>query len=145
MKNLSEILAIDHRCRACLSIEVIKDAGLPDFRIILNDKIVFAGSVAKSQDYDFDFDLREKFNVTFELKNKKYRSDKETAIVIKKFCVDDIEILPRYNHLLTYENDHNQNITTNYMGYNGKLYISSNENFYMWYHSASDQGLLLKP
>ena len=59
-----------------------------------------------------------------------YESDLHTPLTFNAddlVSVDDIEVLPRYQHLT------------------GGSTLQISEPFYQWYHKASDQGWLLKP
>ena len=79
------------------------------------------------------------------MSDKEYDAEKETAIIIKTLKIDGIEIIPQYNHLIDYQNDHNINTKTNYLGYNGKWTLDIDRPFYQWYHQISGQGWLLTP
>ena len=145
MKNFLEASTIEGICHARIRLVVITDAGFPKFTVRFNQQVVFDDLLKQSEDIKFSFSTREIFNVEFLLQGKKYLQHKETAVIIKKFVVDGLEILPRFNYHFQYINDHEKNIITNYMGFNGTLSLSSQDNFHMWYHKASDQGMLLIP
>lgn len=87
--------------------------------------------------------LRESFFTSIELKNKDYNQSTETAVKIKKFTVDDIDML-QFNHAFTYTNDKNINSPTKYLGYNGKWTVSVDKPFYQWLHQITNQGMLIQ-
>jgi hypothetical protein len=83
------------------------------------------------------------FTVIIELMNKNYNSDNETAVIIRRLCIDNISIIPEYTQYAEYNNDHGFTDPTNYLGFNGKWTLTIDRPFYQWLHQARSQGWLI--
>ena len=137
MKRYSDLLDIDTRLNIRLELEPI---GTPDVSITIADY---------RQDYllsnnniiDYTVDLLQPFSVIIELQNKQYSLDCETAVIVR-LSVDDIDIIPKYDYLADYVNDHDNHGPTNYLGFNGKWTLTIDRAFYHWLHVHSGQGWL---
>jgi hypothetical protein len=92
---------------------------------------------------DYHIDLLDLFAVNIELLNKHYTTKYETAVIIKRLSIDNIELIPRYDYLARYINDHDNNNPTSYLGFNGKWTLTIDCPFYHWLHRHSGQGLLI--
>jgi hypothetical protein len=143
MKNFSEILDIEKTLNLNFKIKIIDDNGYPDFQINLNNESI---DFLKEKYIIISkkIPLLEKLNIEIKLKNKKYSDQKETAVIVESISIENISIIPDFNHLINYENDHNENITTNYIGYNGIWNLNIDEPFFQWYHRVSGQGILIR-
>lgn len=143
MKTFSEISDTDYNLNLTLKIKVIDQNGYPDFRLFLNDQQQILGQqnafIIKKQ-----IPLVTPISVRVELKDKKYSLNKETAVVIEKIEIDDINVIPTYNDIIEYKNDQNKDIKTNYLGFNGIWNLLIDEPFFQWYHQKSGQGMLIK-
>jgi len=144
MKNFLEALDINPYIEVKLSIRVIEDNGYPDFNLFFNNELISHNN-NKNIDIIKHIKYNETLSVRIEMFSKKYSTINESAIIVENISVDDINIIPKFNHYIVYNNDHNKPITTNYLGYNGVWSININEPFYNWYHSATAQGMLIKP
>jgi len=144
MKNFLEALATDTTLKVELSIRIIDDNGYPDFNLFFNKESI---DHYKNKKIDIIKDIKhnDTISVRIEMFGKKYSAVKESAIVVENLSVDDCNVIPSLNHYIIYNNDHDKTITTNYLGYNGDWSITINEPFYHWYHSATAQGILIKP
>jgi hypothetical protein len=137
MKSYSDLLDIDTRLNLKLELEPI---GTPDVSITIADY---------RQDYllsnnkiiDYTVDLLQPFSVIIELRNKQYSLDCETAVIVR-LSVDDIDIIPKYDYLADYVNDHDNHDPTSYLGFNGKWTLTVDRAFYHWLHLHSGQGWL---
>jgi len=137
MKRYSDLLAIDTRLNLKLELEPI---GTPDISVTIADR---------QQDYllsnnkivSYTVDLLQPFSVAIELRNKQYSLDRETAVIVR-LSVDDIDIVPKYDYLADYDNDHDNHNPTNYLGFNGKWILTIDRAFYHWLHLHSGQGWL---
>jgi len=144
MKNFLEALDIDPRLKVEMSIRIVDDNGYPDFNLFFNEKnIAHCGRTQINIVEHIRYD--EKISIKIKMFGKKYSALKESAIIVDDISIDDINIIPAFSHHTVYDNDHNKPITTNYLGYNGDWSITINEPFYHWYHSATAQGMLIKP
>ena len=76
-----------------------------------------------------------------ELQNKQYSLEYETAVIIR-LSIDDIDIVPKYDYLADYINDHDNHDPTSYLGFNGKWTLTIDRAFYHWLHVHSGQGWL---
>ena len=87
--------------------------------------------------------LLQPFAIIIELKNKIYDKDNQTAVIIRSLQIDGIDLVPRFDYLAEYVNDHGNNNPTNYLGFNGKWTLTFDRPFYQWLHQATGQGWLL--
>lgn len=132
MKTYYDLQAIDTNLQLSIEIDVI---GNPEYTIKINDTVVNATS--------YQLPLQDPIQVEVIMTNKVYTLEYETAVIIKQIAIDNINIIPTYNHLIDYQNDHNINTKTNYLGYNGKWTLTIDRPFYQWLHQAQNQGWLL--
>ena len=137
MKRYSDLLAIDTRLNLKLELEPI---GTPDISVtIANRRQDYLLSDNKIVEYTVD--LLQPFSVAIELRNKQYSLDCETAVVVR-LSVDNIDIIPKYDYLADYVNDHDNHNPTSYLGFNGKWTLTFDRAFYHWLHLHSGQGWL---
>ena len=144
MKNFLEALDIDSKLKVNISIRIINDNGYPDFNLFFNEKNIAHYNQTQIDIVEY-IRYDEKISIKIKMFGKKYSALKESAIIIENISIDDINIIPAFSHYAVYNNDHDENITTNYLGYNGEWSIAIDEPFYHWYHSATAQGMLIKP
>jgi hypothetical protein len=64
-------------------------------------------------------------------------------VIVRKIAVDNIDLVPEYDRLATYVNDHNHTDPTSYIGFNGVWTFTVNRPFYQWLHQAQSQGWLI--
>lgn len=139
MKNYLDLQDIDHRLHCCLHLEPV---GTPEVSVIVGNNFA-GGQLFKPLQVEFDLNLLEPFVVQIELKNKVYDINNETGVVIKKLQIDGIDLVPQFDYLATYQNDHNNTNPTSYLGFNGKWTLTFDRPFYQWLHQATGQGWLL--
>jgi hypothetical protein len=113
------------------------------FELIGNPEFTVNGSALTQDNLTYCVDLLTPFSVVIELYNKHYTTEYETAVIIKRLSIDNIEIIPKYDYLAEYINDHNHNNPTNYLGFNGKWTLTIDRPFYRWLHQATGQGWIL--
>jgi hypothetical protein len=140
MKTYSDLQAIDSRLHLHIELEPV---GTPDIRVSVNDVVDHYPVLSNTIILDYHVDLLDLFAVNIELRNKHYTTEYETAVIIKQLSVDNIELTPKYDYLADYQNDHNNNNPTNYLGFNGKWTLTFDRPFYHWLHQHSGQGWLL--
>lgn len=136
MKNYSDLQDIDPYLHIKIEFEKVGD---PSFLVSIN------GQTWNSPDsitYN-KIDVLSNFDISIILQNKTYTLEYATELIIKTISIDNINIIPEYNHLIDYQNDHNINTTTNCLGYNGKWTLTIDRPFYQWLHQARNQGWLL--
>ena len=135
MKNYSDLTVTDLK----VNIE-LGSVGNPDFTVdIKSENQHFTPTVNQT----YYIDLLTPFTITIELMNKDYNVDNETAVIIQRLSIDNIDIIPKYTHLAVYDNDHGFTDPTNYLGFNGKWTLTIDRPFYQWLHQARSQGWLL--
>ena len=82
-------------------------------------------------------------NIDIIMSDKHYSLEYETAAIIRQLSIDNIDIIPRYEYLADYDNDHDFKNPTNYLGFNGKWTLTIDLPFYHWLHKHSGQGWLI--
>ena len=140
MKTYSDLLDIDTRLRLHVELEPV---GTPDVRISINDVVDDYPGLSNTIILDYHVDLLDLFCINIELRNKHYTTEYETAVIIKQLSIDNIDIIPKYDYLAKYINDHDNNDPTSYLGFNGKWTLTFDRPFYHWLHEHSGQGWLI--
>jgi hypothetical protein len=140
MKTYSDLLDIDTRLHLHIELEPV---GTPDVAVSVNDVIDDYTGLSDNIILDYHIDLLDLFAIDIELRNKHYTTEYETAVIIKRLSVDNIELIPRYDYLAEYVNDHHNNSPTSYLGFNGKWRLTFDRPFYHWLHQVTGQGWLL--
>jgi hypothetical protein len=139
MKTYSDLQAIDSRLHCHLELEPV---GTPEVAVIIAG-VYGGGKLFQSAVFDISTDLLKPFSIEIELKNKTYTTEYETAVVIKQLQIDGIDLVPRFDYMATYINDHTNANPTSYLGFNGKWILTFDRPFYQWLHQATGQGWLL--
>ena len=139
MKTYSDLQAIDSGLQCHVELEPV---GTPEVAVIIND-VYGGGKLFKSVVFDVNIDLLQPFTIEIEHKNKIYSMEHETAVVIKQLQIDGIDIVPRFDYLAIYRNDHDNNDPTSYLGFNGKWTLTIDRPFYHWLHEHTGQGWLI--
>jgi hypothetical protein len=134
MKTYLDLL--DTKLKLDIELELV---GSPDFLLtVKSGDSDMSGQQDLNQSYEID--LLTPFSLSIILRNK---NDNNTAIIIRRISVDNIEIMPRFNYLANYINEHNTNTPTSYLGVNGKWTLTIDRPFYQWLHQARSQGWLI--
>lgn len=139
MKTYSDLQAIDQRLHCHVELEPV---GTPEVSVIIAG-VYGGGKLFKSAVFDVNMDLLTPFTIEIELKNKIYTTEHETAVIIKCLQIDGIDLVPRFDYLAEYDNDHANADPTSYLGFNGKWTLTFDRPFYQWLHQATGQGWLL--
>lgn len=140
MKTYSDLPGIDTRLHLHIELEPV---GTPDIIVSVNDILDDYPGLSNTIILDYHIDLLDLFAVNIELRNKHYTIEYETAVIIRRLSVDNIELIPRYDYLAKYHNDHDNNNPTSYIGFNGKWTLTFDRPFYHWLHEHSGQGWLI--
>jgi hypothetical protein len=140
MKNYSDLQAIDTRLHLHVELEPV---GTPDITVSVNDIMNDYPGLSHNIILDYYIDLLDLFAVNIELCNKHYTTEYETAVIIRRLSIDDIKLIPEYDYLAKYVNDHDNNNPTSYLGFNGKWTLTIDRPFYHWLHEHSGQGWLI--
>ena len=139
MNTYSDLQDIDTRLHVHLALKVI---GTPEVAIIVGKNFA-GGKLYKNLEIALDLDLLEPLIIQIELRNKIYDQNNETAVIVEKLQIDGIDLVPKYDYLATYDNDHNYTDPTSYLGFNGKWTLTFDRPFYQWLHQVTEQGWLL--
>ena len=140
MKNYLDLRATNHQ----LNIEIeLAAIGQPKFSCGINNELTEYHDNSETINLSYKLDLLEPFSVIIELTDKVYTTEYETAIIIKRVSMDNINIIPKYDYLAEYNNDHDNNNPTSYLGFNGKWQLTIDRPFYQWFHQITAQGWLI--
>ena len=140
MKTYSDLQAIDTRLQLQVELEPV---GTPEVTIAINGVENHYLVLSDTIILDYRVNLLDLFAVSIELSNKHYTTEYETAVIIRRLSVDNIELIPQYDYLAEYVNDHDNNNPTSYLGFNGKWTLTFDRPFYHWLHLHSGQGWLI--
>ena len=139
MKTYSDLQAIDSRLHCHVELEPV---GTPEVAVIIAG-VYGGGKLFKSVVFDVNIDLLQPFTIEIELKNKIYTTEQETAVIIKSLQIDGIDLVPQFDYLAEYDNDHANTDPTSYLGFNGKWTLTIDRGFYHWLHEHTGQGWLI--
>lgn len=139
MKTYSDLQDIDSRLHLYLELEPV---GRPEVEVIAGNHYA-GGQLFTPARVSCQLDLLSSFMIQIELKNKIYDAANETAVIIRRLRIDNIDLVPRFDYLAVYRNDHDFKDPTNYLGFNGKWTLTIDRPFYQWLHQVTGQGWLL--
>jgi len=140
MNNYLNLTDINNRLTVCIEIDPI---GTPMVEVLVNNTVQYNSSLLKSEIINDYIPLLKPFEISIILSDKHYTDEYETAVIIKKLTIDNIELIPKYDYLASYTNDHDNTDPTSYLGFNGKWTLTIDRPFYQWLHQHSGQGWLL--
>ena len=140
MNNYSDLQDIDTRLNLVIELEPV---GSPTATIIINNQQYDYPQLTSPIIIDEYLPLMDLINIDIILSNKHYTLEYETAVIIKRLSIDNIELIPKYDYLANYINDHNNTNPTSYLGFNGKWTLTIDRPFYHWIHKHSGQGWLI--
>jgi len=115
----------------------------PKCKIYINNKCYFDNILEDMFAIKENISLTDPIRITFELVDKQYNENQETAVQIMDLKIDNISLIPIYIKYAVYVNDHNYNDPTTYLGFNGAWTLDISPNFYMWLHRVDGKGQLL--
>ena len=140
MKTYLDLQDIDTRLKLSIKLRPINR---PDIWVRVNRDLIGYTALSDSIQLDYQIGLLDNINIVIELYNKDYNNIDETAIIIDNIMIDNIDIVPKYDYLADYVNDHDFKNPTNYLGFNGKWTLTIDRPFYHWLHEHSGQGWLI--
>ena len=140
MKTYSDLPDINTRIDVRINLRPV---GKPNIWVRVNHDLIGYTALSDSVQLDYQVGLLDTIDIYIELCNKDYHNIDETAIIIDNITVDNITIIPKYDYLAEYINDHNNNNPTSYLGFNGKWRLTIDRPFYHWLHEHSGQGWLI--
>ena len=144
MNQFSDLLDTDTSIHIQLKLKAITGNGLPVVVVKHNNRVLYNDSLTDSIVIVTNNELLLPINLQVEMQNKKYNCYQETAVVIESLCIDNIEFVPNYTHLISYINDHNNTDPTSYLGFNGVWNLDIPLPFYQWLHGVQGQGWLIE-
>jgi hypothetical protein len=139
MKTYSDLQDIDTRLHLQLELILV---GQPTALVMINDNQIGCSTSNESLIIDNFLPLMDTINIGIILSDKQYTTEYESAVIIKRLSIDNINIIPKYDYLAEYINDHDFKNPTNYLGFNGKWTLTIDRPFYHWLHKHSGQGWL---
>lgn len=145
MNNFSELLAIDPYLHVCIRLHAVAEASPPTVSVFVNGQEELFDTLSGSALILTHIPCDQPFSVEIGMSGKVYQAELETAIVIDSVKIDEHELIPEFNHLASYVNDHDQNVPASYLGWNGRWTLKSDRPFYQWFHEHTGQGWLLQP
>ena len=147
MKTFLDLLntASNQTIEINIDLRPIVDNGVPWATVIVNDICLLDQHCSDFTNVTCQVPLMASFKIVVEMHNKIYDEHRESALVIERLEIDDHLILPKFNHLTQYTNDHDKVVYSNYLGYNGTWVLHIDKPFYQWFHHANNRGWLLHP
>lgn len=141
MKTYSDLQDIDQ----VIDIKInLRPIGRPNISAGINHDFSDYTGLSVPVTLDYRVGLLDNIDIIIKLYDKEYSIDNETAIIIDNIVIDNISIVPKFDYLAEYANDHNNNNPTNYLGFNGTWRLNIDQPFYHWLHKHTGQGWLLK-
>lgn len=145
MKNFLDLLDIDCHIDIQIKLSSIINNGTPRAGVFINDQCLLNSWLNEPIIVNYSVGLLEPICIKITMNNKEYNQYKETAILVDSIKVNNIELIPKFDYLAEYINDHNNTDPTNYLGFNGTWILDINRPFYNWLHEKTAQGWLLTP
>jgi len=139
MNRYSDLTAIDTTVLVRIQLSPV---GRANCWLRVNHDLIGYTALSDTIILDYRVGLLDTINICVELYNKDYGAV-ETAIIIDNISVDNIDIIPKFDYLAQYNNDHNNDDPTSYLGFNGKCTLTIDRPFYQWLHQAQNQGWLI--
>lgn len=140
MKTYSDLQDIDQLINVKINLRPV---GSPDVIAEINQNRSEHTGLTTPITVEYRVGLLDNIDIVIKLRNKEYSTNNETAVIIDNIAIDDIDIVPKFDYLATYVNDHNNNNPTSYLGFNGTWQLNINQPFYRWLHKHTGQGWLL--
>jgi hypothetical protein len=145
MKKFSDLLDIDPKIELDLMIRARTDNGIPHCRARINHEVLHDGILDHARSWRRQCDLLQPIDLEISMWGKQYDQYRETAVIIEQLTIDGFDIVPGWTHLATYDNDHDCQEPTAYLGFNGTWRLLIDQPFYRWRHAVTGQGWLLTP
>lgn len=144
MKNFLDLQDTDLEIKVSVQVTPILDGGAPWLSLVINDRCFFNDWLKQPVTAYSLISLLEPIDICITMKYKVY-GHKETAVMIDALQIDKFDLVPRWTHLARYDNDHDIQSPTSYLGFNGTWRLQIPEPFYRWRHKVTGQGWLLEP
>lgn len=140
MKTYSDLQDIDQLINVKINLRPV---GSPNVIAEINQHRSEYTGLSTPITVEYRVGLLDNIDIVITLYNKEYSADNETAVIIDNISIDDIDIVPKFDYLAKYVNDHNNNNPTSYLGFNGTWQLNIDQPFYRWLHKHTGQGWLL--
>ena len=108
MNRYSDLTAIDTTVLVRIQLSPV---GRPNCWLRVNHDLIGYTALSDTIILDYRVGLLDTINICVELYNKDYGAV-ETAIIIDNISVDNIDIIPKFDYLAQYNNDHNNDDPT---------------------------------
>lgn len=145
MNSFSDLSDIEPTLLFQIKIRPIYQSRPPCIEIGLNHTALFSGELTSTWFHQTNLALLDPLVFEVRLLDKVYDLEDETAVVVDMLEIDDFALVPHYNHIFQYENDHGFTYATAYVGFVGTWRLMIDEPFYRWRHRVTGQGWLLEP
>ena len=145
MHSFLETLDTNQLLPVKIVISPIVDNGIPNVTVTINQQALFHGQLVDTVELTTNVSLLDSIDLSVTMQGKEYSAERETAVTIDAFTVDNVELIPAHQLHVDYHNDQNQNVKSHYLGFNGAWSFRINEPFYNWLHRATWQGWILQP
>lgn len=144
MNRFSDLLASKPSITVSISLAPVIAAGIPTVTVQVNQQVLFSGELDQAVQLETtELDLLQPLVISVAMSNKHYDANRETAVIVQSFKIDDFEFVPGHTHLFEYINDHGNSQPTNYLGFNGVWSLTTDRPFYQWLHQVTGQGWLI--
>jgi len=140
MKTYSDLQDINQSIDVKITLRPI---GLPNLHASVNQELSNYVGLSTPITLEYRVGLLDNIDIVIKLYNKEYNLSVETAVIIDSIAIDNINIVPKFDYLATYLNDHSNNNPTSYLGFNGTWQLNIDQPFYHWLHKHTGQGWLL--
>lgn len=144
MQTFSELQATDLKLVVTIDLQPRIGDHAPDVSVQVNGQNWHAVMV-KRETLTWTVDLLEDLDIQVALQNKHATEGADTAVIIQSITIDGFEIIPDFTGMAVYDNDHDWDQPTNYLGFNGVWHLKIPGPFYQWRHQVTGQGWLLEP
>lgn len=145
MKRFSDLLDIDLQVPVVVHLDPVCDNGAPHCEVRVNGEPLLCAVLDRATIIHRSVSMLAPIMIEVEMQGKQYDQHRETAVVISTVQIDGVDIVPRFVHLTSYDNERDQHRQTNYLGFNGTWRLHIDAAFYTWLHRAGDQGWLFEP
>lgn len=145
MKNFSDLLGTNTSLPVMVRIRAHTGNGVPRAWVRVNQDTLYHGQLAEEVTCRTWVNMLEPFDIEVGMSDKVYNEHQETAVEILDIMVGQHRLIPQFDHLSVYTNDHDRDTPGHYLGYNGIWVLDIKQPFYQWLHHAQHQGWLLEP
>ena len=144
MQTFSELQATELKLVITVALAPRIGDHAPDVSVRVNGESWHAVMI-EPETLTWMVDLASDIDIQIALQNKRPSEGADTAVVIQSITVDGFEFIPNFSGMAVYDNDHDWDHPTNYLGFNGVWHLKIPGPFYQRRHQITGQGWLLHP